>query len=230
MSEPIDQGSLEALRRDREAAVPDDARARVASRLILSLPRPDPQPRASSTVDAAARGAHSTGLVAFAFVLGGAVGALLHAGLAHPPAPRPAYLRPSPSSVSSAVPLLPSAQVSAPSRTEDPAVPPGSTSEARSKPAPHPRIPQLDAERALLDAARVALVSGDSDVALGALERHARTYGRPMLAEEREALFVQALVRAGRYDDARARAEAFRHHTPNSLFRPAVDAAIESIP
>jgi outer membrane protein assembly factor BamD (BamD/ComL family) len=89
---------------------------------------------------------------------------------------------------------------------------------------------QLDAERALLDAARVALVSGDTDTALRALDQHSRTFPRPMLGEERDALFVQALVRAGRYDQARARAEAFRRRNPQSLFLTAVDAAIASIP
>jgi hypothetical protein len=51
-----------------------------------------------------------------------------------------------------------------------------------------------------------------------------------MLGEEREVLMVQALVRAARYDEARARATAFRRTVPDSLFLSAVDAAIASIP
>ena len=89
---------------------------------------------------------------------------------------------------------------------------------------------QLDAERSLLDLARVALVRGDCDGALGALDRHAKTFRRPLLGEERDALVVQALVRGGRYDEARARAEEFRRKTPKSLLAPAVDAAIAAIP
>jgi hypothetical protein len=62
------------------------------------------------------------------------------------------------------------------------------------------------------------------------LERHEREYPKPILGEEREALMVEALVRAGRYDEARVRAAAFRRATPGSLFLSAVDAAIRSIP
>jgi hypothetical protein len=90
---------------------------------------------------------------------------------------------------------------------------------------------RLDAERALLDAARAALVSGDADTALRLLERHTRAYAaHPLLGDERDALFVQALVRAGRYDEARARAEALRRKAPDSLFLSAVDAALATIP
>jgi hypothetical protein len=41
---------------------------------------------------------------------------------------------------------------------------------------------------------------------------------------------VQALVAAGRYDEARVRANVFRKQTRDSLFLPMVDAAIASIP
>jgi hypothetical protein len=232
MTEPPDPLPLEALRRDREAAAPDDARARVASRLGLSLARPEPPRRSLSDAGTAGGGAHSTSLVALAFVLGGGVGALLHAGLARPPAPRMVDVERSAPSISSAAPALPYPQASASSTggSAVPVSPPPVTPAAGIKPAPRTGIPQLDAERALLDAAHAALVGGEADTALDALDRHARAYARPMLGEERDALFVQALVRAGRYDEARGRAEAFRNRTPNSLFRPAVDAAIASIP
>jgi outer membrane protein assembly factor BamD (BamD/ComL family) len=91
-------------------------------------------------------------------------------------------------------------------------------------------VAQLDAERALLDDARSALGQGDAARALGVLERHERQYPHPLLGEERDALLVQALVRAGRYTEARSRADAFRRRAPNSLLLPAVDAAIGSIP
>jgi hypothetical protein len=51
-----------------------------------------------------------------------------------------------------------------------------------------------------------------------------------MLGEERDALRVETLVKAGRYEEARARADAFRKATPKSLFLSAVAAAIASIP
>jgi hypothetical protein len=89
---------------------------------------------------------------------------------------------------------------------------------------------QLDAERGLLDVARAALVRGDNSAALEALDQHARIFGHALLAEERDALYVQALARAGRSDEARARAEAFRRTAPKSLLLPAVEAATASAP
>jgi hypothetical protein len=73
-------------------------------------------------------------------------------------------------------------------------------------------------------------VSEDTEAALGALDRHTRTFSHPLLEEERDALYIQTLVRAGRYDEAKSRAEAFRRRAPQSLLLPAVDAAIASIP
>jgi hypothetical protein len=89
---------------------------------------------------------------------------------------------------------------------------------------------QLAAERALLDEARAALVQGDPPRAIERLQRHRRTFLNPMLAEERDAMEVEALVRAGRGAEARARADAFRKRSPDSLFMPTVQSAIESIP
>jgi hypothetical protein len=227
MSEPVDERAIEALRRDRESAAPSDAQARVASRLAAFLSLPEAT-RTSTASTSAVGGGPLTARVAMAFVLGGGVGALLHAELMRNPAPRIVYVeRPAPSG-SSIAPPLPALQP--PATSGGMSAPFSAAQGIESKTTLHPAIPQLDAERALLDAARAALVSGDTDIALGALDRHARTYAHPILAEERDALLVQALVRAGRYNEARTRAEAFRDHTPNSLFRPAVDAAVGSIP
>jgi len=62
------------------------------------------------------------------------------------------------------------------------------------------------------------------------LDRHRRTFSAPLLGEERDAMWIQALVKAGRYDDARTRAAAFRRRSPDSLFTSVVDSAIGSIP
>jgi outer membrane protein assembly factor BamD (BamD/ComL family) len=82
----------------------------------------------------------------------------------------------------------------------------------------------------LLDEARTALSAGNTDQALASTDMHARRFAHPQLGEEREALGIQALVGGGRYDEARARAARFRAMWPNSLFLPAVDASIASIP
>ncbi|HVV52408.1 MAG TPA: hypothetical protein VHO06_22265, partial [Polyangia bacterium] len=78
--------------------------------------------------------------------------------------------------------------------------------------------------------ARAALVRGQAEGALAALARHEAAFPRGELAEEREGLFVQALVAARRYDEARARAAAFTRRYPRSLFAPVVAEALGSIP
>ena len=50
------------------------------------------------------------------------------------------------------------------------------------------------------------------------------------LSEERDSLLVQALVTKGDYDQARERVAAFRRRYPASLFAPAIDQALQSIP
>jgi hypothetical protein len=228
MTDPIDLRSLEALRRDLEAPVPDGARARVTARLAPFLPASAPASREGPSSSMVVRGLPSKGLLALAFALGGGVGALLHAALVPKPAPLRVYIeRPASSAPSAESPPL-SQPPPESARMATATVSTSPTSEGRA--AARPTISQLDAERALLDVARAALVGGEIDVAIAALDRHIHTYARPMLGEERDALFIQTLVRAGRYDEARTRAEAFRRSAPTSLFLPAVETAIASIP
>jgi hypothetical protein len=101
----------------------------------------------------------------------------------------------------------------------------------RSAAAPAPEDDgRLAAERNLLEIARAALVRGQADGALGALARHEATFPRGELTEEREGLFVQALVAARRYDEARVRAARFARRYPRSLFAPVVAQALGAIP
>ena len=85
-------------------------------------------------------------------------------------------------------------------------------------------------ERALLDQARNALAQHDGPGALRLTDDHARRFARPQLGEEREAIAIQALVLSGRYVDARDRATRFEASSPDSLFRPVVEASLASIP
>jgi TolA-binding protein len=88
----------------------------------------------------------------------------------------------------------------------------------------------LAAERNLIEIARTALARGHIDAALATLRRHARQYPQGKLSEERDSLLVQALVAKGDYAQARERATRFRRQHPSSLFLPAVDQAVQSIP
>ena len=159
-----------------------------------------------------------------AFVLGGLVGVGLYSALA--PAPRIVFVdRP----VTSAQAATSATAAAAPSTGAVPVandVPPAPATTTVAS----PRGSQLSAERILLDKARSALAQGDPARAIDRLERHRRSFPQPLLAEERDAMWVQALVKAGRYDEARARASTFRKHSPDSLFSSVVDSTIASIP
>jgi hypothetical protein len=140
--------------------------------------------------------------------------------------------------------VVPAPPVPPAPRADRPAAlpPPAAPSEAAAPRAHRPAVPtaspvspeggddRLAAERALLEIARAALIRGQADGALAALARHEATFPRGELSEEREGLYVQALVAAHRYDDARARAARFSRKHPRSLFAPAVAEALESIP
>jgi hypothetical protein len=159
------------------------------------------------------------------FVLGAAAGAATLASLRHPPAPQVVYVeRPAASSVAATPPSAAASTAASPTFPSPPkgAVAP-SSAELLSGSS------QLAAERRLLETARAQLVGGEPDHALAVLDSHRAQFPRGVLAEEREALTIQALVRAGRSDEARAKALAFQQRAPDSLFRPAVESAIESI-
>lgn len=88
------------------------------------------------------------------------------------------------------------------------------------------RTERLAAERGVIAEARAALSGGNTGGALIALEAHRSSFTRGELAEEREALTVMALARAGRLDEAKAKAKAFSSAWPRSLFQQAVDDAV----
>jgi hypothetical protein len=92
-----------------------------------------------------------------------------------------------------------------------------------------PAAAALAEERAVLDVARTALGRGEGQNALLAINEHQRKFPRGALAEEREALGVQALILVNRDGDAIDRAAAFRRHYPGSILAPAVDSVIDPI-
>jgi hypothetical protein len=229
---PVDPRLIDLLR--AESRTDPAARARVRSKLAAFIPMggvdrngpggdgrlasagpPTAVPRATLA---------SLGTRAVTFVMGGAVGVALYASLAKPPPPQVVYVdRPVPVPAASAPPSP--AQLSAAQQDSVTAVAP-----APHGAAPKSRFSQLSAERLILEEARAAIMQGEPQRGLERLEQHRRLFANPLLAEERDALQVQALVKAGRYDEARASADSFRKHAPDSIFLPMVDAAIASIP
>ncbi len=90
--------------------------------------------------------------------------------------------------------------------------------------APTPTASSLESEQVLLETARAAILNRRFDDALATLNRHRIGFASGQLAEEREALAIQALGLSGREDEARARAADFRTRYPQSMLMPAVDA------
>jgi len=168
-----------------------------------------------------------------AFALGGVVGAGLYANL-RPAAPVPVAA--APIVVASASPPVqapaPTIEPPAPSEPEAPAV----SGLPAARPAPDADAglaghdATLAAERALLEVARSAVARKQSAAAFEALGRHAREFPRGRLSEEREGLWIQALIGAGRTDEARQRASRFKKSFPRSMLIPAFESALGTIP
>jgi hypothetical protein len=221
---PLDPELLEPLR-SAEAA-PPEVRARVRERLLTTVAA------GGAGVGGRAagrfRGPGTPGTALVAFLVGGVAGAGLYAALLRPPAPQVVYVdRPVPRSAPA--PDTSSAPVPTPAPAASEPAPAVGVASSPATPG-RARPSQLSAERVLLDQARAALAQGDPGGAMERLEHHRRTFPAPLLAEERDAMWIEALVKAHRYDEARSRAEIFRRRTPDSLFSSVVDSAIESIP
>jgi hypothetical protein len=232
---PIEPELDALLDRERARKPPEAALERVWSRVTLSVaagaPVHAPSGR-SGGGDSPWVAPHAKTLIALAFVAGAAAGAGIHAALL-PSRSAPVDSRPSPTPSEpapvSTPPPTPELNVSAaPAPVPPPPIARPTRTTAASAAAPP--VSSLSAEREVLDKARVALAAGDGPGALASIDEHTRRFPRPQLVEEREALAVQALVVQGRYDEARVRAARFRSAWPNSLFLPAVEATLSSIP
>ncbi len=219
---PLDPRWIEALDAGDEGGPPAiDVEARVRARLERAIPEMRRRAGGGGGGSAIGGGRILPFTHLAAFVLGGVGGAALWASLQRTPAPavtlvaRPAPARP--------------AGDEAPAASAPEPPPPAPRTETRPSAGPA-SASQLAAERRLLDAAHLALTQGDPAAAERKLDAHRARFPHGLLAEERDAMVVQALVKEGRYDAARAQAIAFERRSANSLFRSAVQAAIDSIP
>lgn len=123
-------------------------------------------------------------------------------------------------------PATPAVSVPSPQRRKAPAA-------VEKRAAPRTEIgtdAELAEERALIEVARTALARRQAQTAILELERHALSQPHGRLVEEREALWVQALVALGRLDDAKAKAAQFKAKFPKSMLLPAVEASAASSP
>jgi hypothetical protein len=79
-----------------------------------------------------------------------------------------------------------------------------------------------EAEVKLLERAQDALRARPAE-ALAICDDHARRFPRGMLAQEREVIAIEALVKAGRPSDAKTRAERFKKAFPGSSHTRRID-------
>ena len=87
----------------------------------------------------------------------------------------------------------------------------------------------LAAERKILDAGRNKLAQGQSGAALKLLREHRDKWPLGALREEREALWVRTLVKAGMGEAAQRRGEQFLRRHPDSIHRAAVESALDAL-
>jgi hypothetical protein len=105
-----------------------------------------------------------------------------------------------------------------------PAVADAAPTQVRPADRPPAQTPEeaLAEEARLLGKAQSALGRGDARGALRWIERHARRHPGGTLAEERERLAIEALLRAGRRASAEARARSFHARYPRSVQWPRI--------
>ena len=197
----------EALRPAPSAATKQAIAAGLAAaRAARPAPRPPSLRIARSRAVAALAGAFT-------------IGAFLGAGLARTAA------RPAPESHAPSTPVVPvpnraEAPPTPPSQTTSELVPPGPSALPPPKakgPAPTPSSLETQ-ERTWLERARSAIARGDGPAALAALETHERNHPASAFAEERDALYVQALAKAARHEEANRAAARFEASYPQSIF------------
>lgn len=239
---PMDDDLRALLRAERSVAAPAKALDRSWDRIAASIAvggggggggggNSGPNPTGDAARALATPTSRLLSIALASFVAGGISGAGLYASLSsNPPSPAPAVIRVEATSVTPTVAVTSTPAASVVNEVA-PVPPPPSAIAARAGPrVPAPAPDQLEQERADLDQARTSLSQGDAVTALAAVARHERSFSHPQLAEEREAIAVQALVLEHSYDEARARAARFHTTWPNSLFAPAIDASVGSIP
>ncbi len=248
--EPKLRGLLDSAR-TAASDFPEDRRAamRAALEARLSGDVPSPAPEQAAT---APRGMSSLLRAGSLVVLGAVVGAAgmravtpsvttpvvtVTTAASAPPA-EPARVEPPPSANVQDLPTAPERVAAMPkaavaasassSPAQVPAAPDAGSAEAVDEIAARPST--LKEERTLLDQARSALARRDGVSALEALTEHGRKFGGGKLAEEREALLVEALVARGRFADARRNARAFEAKYPHSVFLNRVEQIVSDLP
>jgi hypothetical protein len=240
MMDSLERGLAE-LRADLSPSSADKARLRalILAPALAGNVEPSPAPPAKLDGWAALKAAGTAGLKAGALLLGVGLGAGFWLGretsLPATRAPAAIEAAPSPSAVARAAPAAPPPappatpgpletrqvlKVSEPSPLAEPRRPPPRARATRKAVAPNP----LNEELALLRRVERALRNGDPALALALLGELDERFPESRLVEERQAAKLMAHCRQGSAD-AVARAHAFLHDSPASVYRQRVQSA-----
>lgn len=207
--------------------IPNEVVERALRRVEVSIASAGAASATSAVAAATSKALALTGVVAL--VVGGALGAALHAAFSSSSGPPVVKVAPS---ATVAPAISPSPPVIVEQTIDVQRLPTAGSSEpdvATRAPTPSARATSsLARERVLLEAARSALTRDEAATALADLDRHATKFPGGELAEEREAMAVQALVASARVAEARERAAQFSKRYPRSILRPSVEAALRS--
>ncbi len=193
--------------------------AGLEKKLAAALP-PGTLPGGGSPPAAPAGGAAGGAKVLAGLAIASAVAGTLWLARAPEPkveeAPRPAATTEPAASVATAAPAIETA-------------PPVVSAAPSVRTAPKPSAAPISAppETTMLKEAHEALLHGTPERALTLAEGHARAYPRGALAQEREVIAIESLVRLGRRDEALARARSFHAAFPGSSHGERVDRLVE---
>ena len=129
-------------------------------------------------------------------------------------------------------PIETAEQTADPASTETSATTTGAAEVSKRAASSRRRAPRYSFadERRLIEAARSALRRGEADRALRLLDRHRKRFERGRLLEERDALYVMSLSKAGRHHAAERSARRFFETYPKTVFLDAVNAALRRAP
>jgi HAMP domain-containing protein len=115
-----------------------------------------------------------------------------------------------------------------PAASASPAIPPTRPSGVRSRELNARELYALELK--VLQPARVAVAAANFTRALSAIAEHARHFPKGQLAEEREALRIEALAGLHHTEEARRAAAAFSARFPGSVLLPSMTGTEELTP
>lgn len=216
---------VRALLRDAAEVPPmtDADRASILAALVAPAPAPAPAPHPGPAAPMAAKPLLIAGVTVVAAV------AVLAVVIARRPTEPSVSAPPAPTTIprmdaSAAPEEIPS--TAPPIEKATPSATPSTTPSTRAVARPQAStVDTLAAENALIRTARSQLDTAPAD-ALASLEEHARRFPTGALAPERDYLFVKALRRLGRVDEARTRARVYAKKHPSSPYTPAVQTIL----